>query len=181
MTKEKLLDQKRRGAIDTFVKTVVDHHQRAVFAAAYAILRNKHDAEDVTQDAFIQAYRNADKLENLEKLLPWLYKTTNHLCKAHFRKRSRRKRREATFLERHSNNPPSDALADADRKKVLMNSINALPEKLRTVFMLKHFAHASYAEISEMTGLSKTTIDGRLRTAKKKLREQLDDMGVGVD
>ena len=156
-------------------------HQRTVFAAAYAILRNRQDAEDITQDVFVEAYRNAHKLENPEKLLPWLYKVATFRCRELFRKRSRRERREAVFMEGHSGSPSPNPLVDEDRRKTLMNAINALPEELRTVFMLKHFAQVSYAEISKMTGLSKTTIDGRLRTAKKKLREKLVDIKTEVD
>lgn len=175
------MEQKSREAIDAFVRTVLERHQRAVFAAAYAKLRNRSDAEDVTQDVFVEAYRSANRLENPEKLRPWLYKTTSNLCKAHFRKKSRRERREAVFVERHADNHPPELLDDADRKKVLMKAIDELPEELRTVFMLKHFGQVSYAEISEMTGLSKTTVDGRLRTAKKRLRKELVGLGVGVD
>lgn len=174
------MKQKSQEAINEFVQTVSEH-QRAVFAAAYAILRNRQDAEDVTQDVFVEAYRNAHKLDNPEKLLPWLYKVATYRCKEHFRKKSRRERREATFMESYARNPSSYPLADEDRRRILMNAINLLPEELRTVFMLKHFAQISYAEISNMTGLSKTTIDGRLRTAKKRLRERLVDMKTEVD
>jgi RNA polymerase sigma-70 factor (ECF subfamily) len=175
------VEPKSREAIDAFVRTVLERHQRAVFAAAYAKLRNRSDAEDVTQDVFVEAYRSANKLDNPEKLLPWLYETTGNLCKAHFRRRSRRERREAVFVERRSDNHPPESLDDAERGKALMSAINELPEELRAVFMLKRFAGSSYAEISKMMGLSKTTIDGRLRTAKKRLRKKLVDMGVGVD
>jgi RNA polymerase sigma-70 factor (ECF subfamily) len=126
-------------SIEAFVQTVLEH-QRAVFAAAYAILRNRQDAEDITQDVFVEAYRNAHRLENPEKLLPWLYKVATFRCKEHFRKRSRRERREAVFVEGHSGSPSPNPLDDEDRRKMLMNAINALPEELRTVFMLKHFA-----------------------------------------
>ena len=156
-------------------------HQRAVFAAAYAILRNRQDAEDITQDVFIEAYRNAHKLDNPEKLLPWLYKVATFRCKEHVRKRTRREKREAAYAEERSEHLSSNSLVDDERRKEIMAAINALAEEPRTVFMLKHFAQMTYAEISKMTGLSKTTIDGRLRTAKKKLREKLADIKTEVD
>jgi DNA-directed RNA polymerase specialized sigma24 family protein len=46
--------------------------------------------------------------------------------------------------------------------------------------MLRHFAMLSYADISAMTGLSKTTVDGRLQTAKKEMKRLLSKMGMGV-
>jgi RNA polymerase sigma-70 factor (ECF subfamily) len=170
----------RREDIEAFVRAALEH-QRAVFAAAYAILRNRQDAEDITQDVFVEAYRNAHTLDNPEKLLPWLYKVATFRCREHVRKRARRERREATYAEGRSSDSSRDPLADEDRRKAIMSAIDALPQELRTVFMLRHFARMSYAEISKMTDLSETTIDGRLRTAKKKLRETLADIKTEVD
>jgi RNA polymerase sigma-70 factor (ECF subfamily) len=55
----------------------------------------------------------------------------------------------------------------------VLEAVKSLPEKIRLIVMLKHLAQLSYDEISEMTGLSKTTIDGRLRMGKKRLKRQL--------
>ena len=56
-------------------------------------------------------------------------------------------------------------------------AIGRLSEKYRVLILLKHFAGLSYADISRMTGLSNSTIDGRLRTAKKKLRRHIGQEG----
>jgi RNA polymerase sigma-70 factor (ECF subfamily) len=66
------------------------------------------------------------------------------------------------------------------RAEAVLEAVGRLPEKHRLVIMLKHFGGLSYAEISKMTGLSSTTIDGRLRTAKKELKRALTRIGEGV-
>ena len=169
-----------RAARETFAR-MVGEHRKAVFAVAYARVGNVHDAEDVTQDVFVEAWRNMNKLKDVENLSAWLFKATSYRCKDHFRRISRRQRREATFAESAPSSASNPSPADYERREWTLRAIARLPEKIRTVVMLKHFARLRYSEISKMTGLSSTTIDGRLRTAKKKLRQELTAMGFGVD
>lgn len=157
---------------------LVREHQKSVFALAYGKLRNSHDAEDVMQEVFVEAYRNFHKLNNHNKVSGWLFRATVYRCKDHFRKKSRRWRREMEFADSH--NPGKDEQTHSDRSDAVLEAIGRLPEKYRVVVMLKHFAGLSYKDISSMTGLSKTTIDGRLRMAKKELREMLLEMDPGV-
>jgi RNA polymerase sigma-70 factor (ECF subfamily) len=165
--------------VEAFAR-LVRQHQKAVFAAAYGKLRNVHDAEDVTQDVFIEAYRNYHKLKKTDTPGGWLFTATKFRCKDHIRKRARRERREQTYAG--TNNPTSNAPREehmsTERHRAVLHAIGALPEKLRVVVMLKHFAGLSYADIAATTGLSKTTVDGRLRTAKKRMGRTLTQMGI---
>ncbi len=164
---------------EAFTRLVCEH-KRAVFALAYGKLGNAHDAEDVMQEVFIEAYKNFHKLENHSAVLAWLFKATGYRCKDHIRRRSRRQRRELEFAS------PANPIADGGRAgdgraEALIEAIGRLPEKQRGIVMLKHFAMLSYAEIAKMTGLSETTIDGRLRTAKRELKKTLIKMGIEVN
>ncbi len=158
---------------------MVCEHQRTVFAVALGKLRNIHDAEDVMQDVFVEAYRNVDKLKKHEKPAAWLLKRTTYRCKDHMRRVSRRKKHENIFADsmNYSINPQAEGLVENG----VLEVIGKLPEKHRVLVMLKHFAKLSYTEISEITGLPKTTIDGRLRAAKGKLRHELMKIGEGVE
>ena len=180
-TKDVSAKQKKLDIAETFNR-LVRNHQKAVFAIAYGKLRDIHDAEDVMQEVFIEAYRNYKKLKNPDKVSSWLYTATTYRSNDHIRRKSRRKRRERMYADSYgpSSNPPEESLSEKERHLAVLKAIGALPERLRLVVMLKHFARLSYAEISKMTGLSKTTIDGRLRTAKKKLNQLLSESGVGV-
>jgi RNA polymerase sigma-70 factor (ECF subfamily) len=166
------------GATEAFAR-IVHEHQRAVFALAYAKLGNVHDAEDVKQEVFVEAWLNMDKLRTHEKVNAWLFKVASNECKEHFRKTSRRGKREAAFVESAENTPP--LASDEKQNEAILRAISQLPERFRIVVMLKHFAKLSYDEISKMTGLSKTTIDGRLRIAKKRLRQKLVQTGLETD
>jgi RNA polymerase sigma-70 factor (ECF subfamily) len=69
---------------------------------------------------------------------------------------------------------------EEETQDILLKVIATLPEKYRIMVMLRHFARLSYAEISKATGLSNTTIDTRLRTAKKKLKKMLLETEEGA-
>ena len=142
---------------------IVRRHQRAVFAVAYSKLGNSHDAEDVVQEVFLEACRNAQKMKTPEKMLAWLFRTTTY--------------RSANSAP---TNTPADTLAEKERQAAILEAVDSLPAKFRLVIMLRYFAQFSYADISEMTGLTKGAIDGRLRSATKKLKDHLLRMGIGV-
>ena len=154
-------------------------HEKAVFALAYGKLRNAHDAEDIAQEVFVEAFRNARKLKNPNKVSGWLFKVTSNRCKDHFRKMSRRQRRERIYAS--SAKSAEELKFDEGNDNGVLEAVSMLPEKYRTTVMLRHFARLSYEDISKATGLSKTAIDTRLRTAKRKLRKTLSKKHEGVD
>jgi RNA polymerase sigma-70 factor (ECF subfamily) len=158
----------------------VREHKKGVFSVAYAKLRNAHDAEDVMQEVFIEAYRNFHKLRP-GKIRAWLYKATVYRCKDHVRKAMRREKRELAFADLRLSNPSADAQIERERCDTVLAAIERLPEEHRIVIMLKHFARLSYADISKTTGLSTPTIGNRLQAARKSLREKLIEMSQGAD
>jgi len=150
---------------------IVRRHRKSVFSLAYVKVRNVQDAEDITQEVFAEAYQQMAKLSTHQNVLAWLLNATKYRSKDHLRKAFRRSRRECIYVE-SVDSSVSEKLPE-DASDGLLKVIDTLPEKFRTVLLLKHFAMLSYEDISRMTGLSKTTIDGRLRTAKKRLKAKL--------
>ena len=168
------MKKKTRDAYATFER-IVQEHRQAVFAVAYTRLRNAHDAEDVMHDVFVEALRKLHALRKPERVLPWLFKAVSYRCKDHVRKATRREAREEAFAASASSNPSTDTLSEEERRKAVIGAVDTLQEKYRILVMLKYFGRLSYADISQMTGLSKTTIDGRLRIAKTTLRHKLTE------
>jgi len=179
-TRKALVSQKTPEGTRVFAQ-LVREHKKAVFASAYANLRNVHDAEDVMQEVFIEAYRNFHRMRRPEKIRAWLHKATIYRCRDHIRKKVRREKREHVFAESVSDGASDNPRAKSERRDSVLEAIALLPEKYRLAVMLKHFAQLSYADISAMTGLSKNTISGRLQVARKKLKTTLTDIGEGVD
>ena len=73
---------------------LVDKYKACVYAFTYSRLHNFHDAEDVTQEAFIKAYRKLNTLKRYDSFLAWLYAIAFNLCKMHVRTQSRRPDKE---------------------------------------------------------------------------------------
>jgi RNA polymerase sigma-70 factor (ECF subfamily) len=159
---------------------IVCGHKRAVFATAYAKLRNVHDAEDIMQDVFVEVYQNIRKLRNPEKIRPWLYRVTLSRCRDNLRKKIRRERRERMFAVSIRPKHFDDMQIEEERRNEVLDAIGLLSEKHRVVVMLKYYARLSYADISKTTGLSRSTISNHLQAAKKKLRENLSTIDEGV-
>lgn len=179
-SKDALLRKNTRRARETFVG-IVQKHNKAVFTLAYARVGNSHDAEDIRQEVFIEVWRNIHKLGTSDKIPAWLYTVTVNKCKDHFRGTFRRKRRETAYAETAMANPSNPSVHDSEVLDAMFRAIISLPEKIRTVIMLKHFAMMSYSDISRMTGLTKATIDGRLRAGKRALRKQLAGIRIEAE
>jgi RNA polymerase sigma-70 factor (ECF subfamily) len=142
-------------------------------------LRNAHDAEDVIQDVFAEAYRKRNRLNNMRKTSGWLFKLIAYRCNDHLRKKIRREKRELDYAT--ATNIDGESRNNADGHDGLFEAIERLPEKYLVPVMLRYFADLSYVEISRMTGLSTAKIDHRLRAAKRKLRENLENAHKGGD
>jgi RNA polymerase sigma-70 factor (ECF subfamily) len=148
--KEPFVELNDKGAKEAFARIVLKH-QKAVFAVAYARVGRVHDAEDVMQEVFVEAWRNLNKLRSPESIPAWLYKATMYKCKDHFRRMSRREKREAIFAESALMSAANPSPTDSERQEAMLRAIALLPKNIRTVVMLKHFARLRYAEISKMT------------------------------
>ncbi|MBI5116725.1 RNA polymerase sigma factor [Candidatus Poribacteria bacterium] len=158
---------------EVFVRLMRDH-EKAVFALALGRLRNVHDAQDVAQEVFVEAFRNIHKIRDPKKAFAWLFKATTYRCKDRLRKAFRQEKREQEYA---TVTDSAVAMQFEERSDDgVFDAISLLQEENRVVVMLRYFAGLSYVEISKITGLSKTKIDWRLRTAKKDLRKRLTEM-----
>ena len=151
---------------------LVREHQKLVFSVAFGKLRNVHDAEDVVQNVFAEAYRHRNKLNDPKKVAGWLVKAASYRCKDHLRKMFRRKRRETDYIDCMRETCATQSRDQSENN--LYEAILLLPEKYLLPVMLRYFSDLSYKDISRITGLSKSTIDHRLRKAKEILRENME-------
>ena len=80
-----LVERTLHGDNEAFDRLML-RHERAVYAAAYAILKNHHLAQDIAQDAFMTAWRKLDTLEEPAKFVPWVHNIAQNRAKDHLRK-----------------------------------------------------------------------------------------------
>jgi len=152
------------------------------FRVAYSVLRQREDAEDVAQEAFVKAYRRFGDLRDRESFRAWLVRMTWRL--AIDRQRADRRRAAREGHAGHAPNrdgghePPAalEDLAARERADRLWAAIDALPDKLRVVVVLSNIEGHGIREVARLLGLPDGTVKSRLFLARQRLKEQLQWM-----
>lgn len=179
MTKEKELELVKRavsGDKAAFDK-LVENNVRLAGAVAFSILGDFHLAADVSQDAFIKAFRSISTLKEASKFKSWLY----GIVRTTAIDRLRARKMSTVSLDLvgeqegdHSGNLSSrEKLEKEETRKIVMEAVNGLPENYREVIILKHFENMSYKEMAEALGLTESSVESRLFRARKTLRKKL--------
>jgi RNA polymerase sigma-70 factor (ECF subfamily) len=162
-------------------RLLVERHQQAVYNAAYRLLGNRDEAADITQDAFLRAYRALDTFQQDKSLAPWLCRIAINLAL------NRLKRQRPTLsLDDERQNPgldlpdasaePQAGLLRSERQQALRQAILDLPPEQRVVIELRHFQEQSYEEIAAGLNISLANVKSRLFRARQKLRQMLEQI-----
>ena len=142
-----------------------------MYRAAYSILRNPYDADDVAQEALVRALNKMRLFKGLGSLEGWLAKIAFNLAKNHMRSRSRK--RESALLDHddfiQEGLTPEERLEQTAQKKKLYDTIAHLPPKQKDVVELRLIGHLSFAEISKVLGMKESNAKVHFSQAKQKL------------
>jgi len=176
-----LLRRAGDGDHDAF-RQLVDSHKERVFRVCLGFTHDPQEAEDLTQDVFLQVYKNAGRFRGGSRLATWIYRiAVNRSLNCLRNKRTRVWQRLAWArgdeapLERvptHEDAP--DVLLDRkERRQILQAALSRLPEAQRVAFTLHNVEGTSYAEIAVVMGCSVSAVESRIHRAKLSLREHL--------
>lgn len=178
-----LIERLKRGDEAAF-KQVVENAQGLVYNTALGIVQQPEDAEDVTQEVFVQLYESIHSFKGESKLTTWLYRITVSKAMDHLRKKKRKKR--FAFIqslfganEELLHDPPDFvhpgvSLDNKEKAKQLFKAIDRLPNKQKIAFTLNRIEGLSYQEISEIMKLSIASVESLLHRARKNLRKTLE-------
>jgi RNA polymerase sigma-70 factor (ECF subfamily) len=149
------------------------------------MIYKKEDVEDLTQEAFIKAFNSLEKFDKQFSFATWLCKIATNNCIDYLRKKklstfSIDKEIESDednmqFEIPDSNFIPDKNILDSERKKILQNAIQNLPEKYRQVIILRHQEEMDYEEIAEKLDLPLGTIKAHIFRAREMLYKSLKD------
>lgn len=172
-----LLARYASGDEDAFAELVVRHGE-LVRSVCARVLGRAAEADDAAQLAFLALARRAADFSPDMSLPAWLHQTTLYLALRLRHARALRKTREAQKLPA-ATVPPLDEQADGQRtRSVLMQEVQALPERYRQPLVLHYCDGHSQSEIAAQLGLSYGTVSGRLSRARALLRERLLERGI---
>lgn len=152
-------------------------YQEMIVSTCYGFLRNQEEAEDVSQEVFIQVFRNINNFRGEAKFSTWLYRiaVNRSLNKIRTRKSQFMVNLDKVFETRGaaSGQSPLESLENLERSEVLNRAINRLPENQRTAFILSKYKGLANKKIAEVMELSLSAVEALLNRAKKNLQKQL--------
>jgi RNA polymerase sigma-70 factor (ECF subfamily) len=158
-----------RAAVDRSFEQLYRGHHADVFRAALRQVGNVHDAEDVTQAAFVDAYRAVLRGSRPESPRAWLLAIAENVRRRRYRTAQRRPREEPIDADF-----PLAAELPHELAHELAEALSALPDEQRQVFVLRELGGLSYDEIAAETGATVGAIQMQLFRARRALREQLE-------
>jgi RNA polymerase sigma-70 factor, ECF subfamily len=176
----KLIDAALQGEADAFGELVLRYQDR-LYSAVVHILGSRSDAEDVVQDAFIQAYVKLDTFKQNSRFYTWLYRIAFNVSIS----RRRRRRIEISVDEGRevmgaepidTSASPTSNLEEEERREQLQAAMSRLTHEHREIIVLRHMEDFSYEEIAEVLELSVGTVRSRLHRARAALLEHLREI-----
>ena len=162
------IEQCRTGRSGAY-RHLVDGYQAQAIGHALAILRNREDALDAVQEAFVDAWRRLDSFDMTRRFYPWFYVILRNRC---FKLAARRRRQETESLDDTIiiESTGNDRQSDVELEEGLMQ----LGMEEREILTLKYLDGLSYAELAERLEIPVGTVMSRLYKARRLLREAIE-------
>lgn len=175
------------GACLTFDELVATYESK-LFNTVYRILGDYDEAADVTQEAFISAYRGFGRFRGDAKVYTWLYQIAVNHCRNRLRKRARTAHVESLDQERETDGDgqapkleiadltlaPETVLQSQELRERILCAVQSLPADYREVVVLREIQGLTYNEIAEATQQSLDNVKTRLSRARAMLRRKLE-------
>ncbi len=171
-----LTEKWQHGDVSAF-ETLYRQYEKLVYRTAYLITGNKEAANDVLQEVFISVWKSRHTYDpNKGKLTTWLHRITVNECS---RKKSRKASTTASLEEKGIDLPemkrsqPDDILVSKMEYERLLQAMDSLDTKHRSVLVLRYFNDLSYQEIAEALEIPLGTVKSRLNQSLKYIKKQM--------
>jgi RNA polymerase sigma-70 factor (ECF subfamily) len=159
-------------------------YERSVYLMAMSYMKNKTDAEDIAQEAFIRAFRNLASFRSEAKFSTWLIGIALNEARSRLRRESvvrmesigeppSEERSIAPALLRDWREIPSETLERAEIRKLIQEAVDTLPDIYRQVFLLRDVEELNMNETAQALNISITNVKVRLHRARMMLQKQL--------
>ena len=179
-----LVEDLKNGSEEAF-KALVEIYQRQVYNTALGLLRSEEEADDISQEVFIEVYQSVGNFKGESKLSTWIYRitVTKSLELMRYKKR---KKRFAPIMSlfnldgEHMVHPvdfvhPGVKLEQQENATIVFKAIEGLPAKQQAAFTLHKLEGLSYQEISAVMKTSISSVESLIHRAKTNLKKRLKD------
>lgn len=165
----------RKGDRDA-MEALIRQYEKPVFNVALRMLGNGEDAADVTQTTFLRVFEKLDQFDQSRRFFSWIYRIAVNEA---INELNRRKHR-GPLPETSAASPdlPHEAAVASELRHEVQVVLMELKEDHRAVIALRYFTECSYSEIGDILGVAEKTVKSRLFTARKELRQHLQQHGM---
>jgi len=172
-TKDQLyIDKVINGDASAFAY-LVDNYKNMVFSLAYKMTKNKEEAEEVSQDTFIKAFKNLSNFKGDSKFSTWLYRICYHTTLDAIKKNKKNNYtfeiNEVTYNQIQSVETILQGIERKERSVIMDKCLMKLPDEERSILWMFYYDELSLKEIIEVTNLSEANLKVKLHRARKKL------------
>ncbi|RTY93684.1 RNA polymerase sigma factor [Flavobacterium sp. GT3R68] len=165
-------------------QSIYNEYTVLVYNVALNYLQNMEDAQEITQDVFVQVHHSMEKFNEKSAFKTWIYRITINKCLDFIKQKNSKKR--FFIFGRKSNNEyeienisdfqhPGILLENKEKSEILFGVINELPENQKTAFILSKLDGLSNPEISEIMQVSISSVESLVFRAKSNLKEKLSN------
>lgn len=157
------------GDTDAF-GVLVTRYQHVMYTVALRMLGNTEDAKDVTQDAFVKAFRQLAAFDSSYRFFSWMYRIVINECLNSIRSRRPQEPLDIAIAGRAN---PYESAMTIERRGQIEAALQRLTPEYRAVVVLRHFGGQSYGEIADALSIPEKTVKSRLFSARQLLGEML--------
>ena len=152
---------------------LVDNYKNMVFSLAFKMTKNREEAEEISQDTFIKAFKNLSKFNGDSKFSTWLYRIAYHASLDNIKKNKVNNTNfdinEITLNQIKSVDNILEGIERKERAQIMDNCLNKLSDDERSVIWMFYYDELSLKEIIEITDWSEANLKVKLHRARKKL------------
>jgi len=184
---EELIARFLHGDENAFA-ALMRRYEKKIYSFALSYVKNRHDAEDITQDTFLRAYRYLDTFSSRSTFNTWLHTIAKNLSLTFIEQEKKRTSSLAQGIQYDDSDDVSDPLESAtdgvsaedavmksDLYAHVMKEMEALQPEYREAIVLREVNGLSYDKISEILGVSIGTVKSRISRARNALRDAVKD------
>lgn len=169
---------------DGVFRQMVESYGKAIFNLCLNLVANTHDAEDLAQETFIEAWNSIGTFREVSGLKTWLYRIAIHKCYDFLRWKKRKKRfsimqplfnKDEEPIEIPSNfQHPGITLENKESAQALFAALETLPDSQQSAFVLYEMEGMDYRQIADTLSVSVSSVEALLFRARKSLRKKLE-------